>query len=70
MTMYDMLQFEIVKSRMTGKYHLAAINSNSLDCNYSGQARRPNVRKAQACEIVKANDESFCKKCFPNGKPV
>ena len=59
----------IARSITTGKYHMTN-DPNITFCNYSGQNRSSRNRAATDQEIQKASDHSFCKKCFPNGKPT
>lgn len=59
-----------VRSASTGKYHLSYSASSITFCNASGQRRRPRITAASAEQIAKADASSFCRKCFPNGKPA
>jgi hypothetical protein len=60
----------IARSQTTGKYHFA-MSANASECHSGGSSRKsPRLRAATEIEIGKASEESFCKKCFPNGKPV
>jgi hypothetical protein len=58
----------IARSITTGKYHMTN-DPNITFCNYSGQSRASRNRPATEAEIAKAHEGSFCKRCFPNGKP-
>ena len=60
----------IVRSATTGKYHYSYVGANVIDCNYSGQVRLPRIITATERELERAIPASFCRKCFPNGKPV
>jgi hypothetical protein len=53
----------------SGKYH-RAYNANVVRCNHSGQIRSGYNRPATETEIASADASSFCKRCFPNGKPL
>lgn len=64
----DTMNEYIGRSITTGKYH-RAFNENVTACNYSGQSRSAHNAKATDSEIANASPESFCKKCFPKGKP-
>lgn len=58
----------VVRNKSTGRYHLA-IAPTVLDCNYSGQARRPTYhRPATLAEYTAARDITLCMKCFPSGR--
>lgn len=58
----------IGRSVTTGKYHWC-LAERVTDCNHSGQVRSSRNRPATEEEITKADSSSFCKKCFPRGKP-
>ena len=59
-----------VRSASTGKYHRSYVGANITYCNASGQRRIPRLSTATESELARASDDSFCKKCFPNGKPA
>lgn len=58
----------IGRSVTTGKYHMC-LAERVTHCNASGQVRSSRNRQATEAEIAKADASSFCKKCFPLGKP-
>jgi len=58
----------IARSISTGRYHLTN-DPNITFCNHSGQRRSARNRKATDDEVSKASADSFCRKCFPYGKP-
>lgn len=58
------MQIIVTRSR-TGTYHRSYERSNSAFCN----GRSMSVTPARAADIERASPESFCSKCFPNGKP-
>ena len=59
-----------VRSVSTGTYHQSYVGANVTNCNASGQRRIPRLITATESELERARDDAFCKKCFPNGKPV
>lgn len=58
----------IARSISTGRYH-RTYGPNITFCNHSGQSRSARNRRATDDEVAKASADSFCRKCFPNGKP-
>ena len=56
----------IVKSR-SGTYHKGFDHGGAVMCNARAGLK---VSAARENDIARANESTFCKKCFPNGKPV
>lgn len=56
----------IVKSR-SGTYHKGFDHGGAVMCNARSGLK---VNAARESDIARALDSSFCKKCFPNGKPI
>jgi hypothetical protein len=64
-----MTTIRIVRSASTGKYHRSYDGANITFCNGSGQIRVPRLVAATPRDTERAAAESFCRKCFPAGKP-
>lgn len=50
----------------TGKLHW--VEGSISGCNHSGQRRTPRYAQVDPDATAKAADETFCRKCFPQGK--
>jgi hypothetical protein len=59
----------ILVNRKTGKIHTGP-STNSPMCNQCGNKRIPSMVVPSASFVAAAPAEAFCKKCFPEGKPV
>lgn len=57
---------QVYQSRTTKKLHKG--DGVNTACNYSGQARRPQVLAVSAAFLAKAPAEMYCSKCFPTAK--
>lgn len=57
----------VIRNLKTGTYHRGA--GNAPNCNHGGSRRIPSCISAKAADAEQASPSSFCRKCFPGGKP-
>ena len=63
----DNLLKGVLRNLKTGTYHRGS--GNAPGCNHSGSMRIPRCVTANANDAERASESSFCRKCFPQGKP-